>query len=98
MLDTVHNTTVMPWPKAPGYTAEYDLQTEDASVSIVEFETDTDETLDGREFTFARVTGGKLGPFIMSRDMLIEVFGGSQVVACEEFLTDVHVPDIEGAA
>lgn len=98
MFDEAHNIVVMPWPKNPGYTAEYDLQTEDATVSLIEFETGTDETLDGSEFTYARVIGGKLGPFILDRDMLCEVFGAAEVAKCEAYLTDNHVADIEVAA
>ncbi|GGX63009.1 hypothetical protein GCM10007385_35170 [Tateyamaria omphalii] len=91
MLDAIHNTVVTPWPTHPGHVAEYDLETDDAHVSVVTFETAHDETLDGREFAYARLIGGKFGPYLLDREMLVSAFGEYAVSQCEAYLTDHEV-------
>lgn len=88
---TAHDTLLIAWPKHPGLFTECEVSGDDVTLTTLTYDIRHDgESFDGVAFSYAEVTGAKLGPYQIDRQTLIDIVGVSEVERAEEWITDTQ--------
>lgn len=87
-LDTVHSTLVTPWPKHPDLTIQYEVGDGDVTFATLTYDVIDEETDAGRPFKAGEVTGAKMGPYWIDRQMLLDICGHAEIADAEQYITD----------